>query len=254
MRLLRIVVRVPALIVILVAALLLATAGALVTRLRSGEAAVRAWRTRVFRRASRLVARTIGMRIDVTGEAPRAPFILVSNHLSYVDVILIGSQTRSVFVSKAEVEDWPLVGAVVRSVGTLFLDRQAKRQLPQMVRRIEEVLDSGHGIVFFPEGTTGRGDRVAPFRPSLLDMAARSERPVHYATVSYRTRRSGLPAQRAICWWGEMKFTPHILGILAMPGFDAILRFGAEPIYETDRKILANRLQLAVSDQFEAVV
>jgi 1-acyl-sn-glycerol-3-phosphate acyltransferase len=115
------------------------------------------------------------------------------------------------------------------------------------------VLDSGRGVVFFPEGTTSRGDKVAPFRPSLLEPAARSRRPVHYAALSYRTRKKCPPAERAVCWWGDMKFGSHILQLLAMPGFDASLTFGKEPIREDDRKLLATRLHRAIEQQFEAV-
>jgi len=211
------------------------------------------WRARVFQLSTRTLSRVMGMQVAVTGEPPDAPFVLVSNHLSYVDVILIGSQVRCVFISKAEVQDWPLIGTIVRSVGTLFVDRDAKRNLPQVVRRMEDVLESGRGVVFFPEGTTGRGDQVAPFRPSLLEPAARSNRPVHYASLSYRTREKCPPADRAICWWGDMKFTSHILHLLALPGFDASLTFGTEPIREDDRKVLATRLHRAIEQQFEAV-
>jgi len=211
------------------------------------------WKARVFRRSSRFISRIIGIDVVVTGEPPEAPFVLVSNHLSYVDVILIGSQVRCVFISKADVEGWPLIGPLVRSVGTLFIDREAKRDLPEVVRRMEDVLESGRGVVFFPEGTTGRGDRVARFRPSLLAPAARSKRPVHYAALSYRTRQECLPADRAICWWGDMKFGAHFLQLLAMPGFDASLTFGKEPIREDDRKLLAMRLHREIEQRFEAV-
>ena len=203
------------------------------------------WKARVFRLSTRTVSRILGMRVVVTGEPPAAPFVLVSNHLSYVDVILIGSQVRCVFVSKAEVEDWPLIGPLVRSVGTLFVDRGAKRDLPHVVKSMEHVLESGRGVVFFPEGTTSGGEGVAPFRPSLLEPAVRSGRPVHYASLSYRTQ--------SICWWGDMKFTPHALQLLAMPGFEARLTFGKEPIREDDRKVLATRLRQAIEQQFEAV-
>lgn len=211
------------------------------------------WRTAVFQMASRSLSRVMGMAVAVRGEPPAAPFVLVSNHLSYVDVILIGSQVRCVFISKAEVQDWPLIGRIVRSLGTLFIDRDVKRNLPQMVERMEDVLESGRGVVFFPEGTTGRGDQVAPFRPSLLEPAARSNRPVHYASLTYRTREKCPPADRAVCWWGDMKFGSHILQLLAMPGFDASLTFGTEPILEDDRKVLATRLHRAIEQQFEAV-
>ncbi len=218
-----------------------------------GPHAAGQWRATVFQFATRSLSRIMGMAVTVTGDPPSAPFVLVSNHLSYVDVILIGSQVRCVFISKAEVQDWPLIGTVIRSVGTLFVDREAKRNLPQVVKRMEDVLESGRGVVFFPEGTTSRGDQVAPFRPSLLEPAARSQRPVHYASLSYRTREKCPPAARAICWWGDMKFTSHILQLLAMPGFDASLTFGTEPIREDDRKVLATRLHRAIEQQFEAV-
>lgn len=211
------------------------------------------WKARVFRLSTSLVSRIMGMRVVVTGKPPAAPFVLVSNHLSYVDVILIGSQVRCVFISKAEVEGWPLIGPLVRSVGTLFVDRGAKRDLPLVVRRMEDVLKSGRGVVFFPEGTTSRGANVAPFRPSLLEPAIRSGRPVHYASVTYRSAQRCPPAQRSVCWWGDMKFTPHALQLLAMPGFDARLTFGTEPIQENDRKVLATRLHRAIEQQFEAV-
>jgi 1-acyl-sn-glycerol-3-phosphate acyltransferase len=211
------------------------------------------WRALVFQLSTRSLSRVLGMQVSITGAPPSAPFVLVSNHLSYVDVILIGSQVRCVFISKAEVQDWPLIGAVVRSVGTLFVDREVKRNLPRVVRRMEDVLESGRGVVFFPEGTTGRGDRVAPFRPSLLEPAARSRRPVHYVSLSYRSRQKCPPADRAICWWGDMSFMSHILQLLAMPGFDASLNFGTEPIREDDRKVLATRLHRAIEQQFEAV-
>jgi 1-acyl-sn-glycerol-3-phosphate acyltransferase len=229
-----------------------AAGGGAIAGLRGPRAAGQ-WRAAMFQFATRSLSRILGMTVVVNGEPPDAPFVLVSNHLSYVDVILIGSQVRCVFISKAEVQDWPLIGTVVRSVGTLFVDREAKRNLPQVVRRMEDVLESGRGVVFFPEGTTGRGDQVAPFRPSLLEPAARSQRPVHYASVSYRTRGKCPPATRAVCWWGDMKFMSHILQLLAMPGFDASLTFGTEPIREDDRKVLATRLHRAIEQQFEAV-
>ncbi len=251
MKWLRVVFRAFAVSVVCTVTWIAASGGAMIARLsgRHGDQ----WRTAVFQRASRILSRVMGMRVKVAGEPPKAPFVLVSNHLSYVDVILIGSQVRCVFISKAEVQDWPLIGRAVRAMGTLFLDRDVKRTLPRMVKNMEEVLESGRGVVFFPEGTTGRGDRVAPFRPSLLEPAARSHRPVHYASLSYRTREKCPPAERAVCWWGDMKFTSHIVQLLALPGFDASLTFGAEPIRACDRKVLATRLHRAIEQQFEAV-
>jgi 1-acyl-sn-glycerol-3-phosphate acyltransferase len=212
------------------------------------------WRTRVFRFWADQVRAVMGLKVEVEGAAPEPPFVLVSNHLSYVDVILLGSQLRCVFVARADVAGWPLIGALCRSVETLFIDRSVKRDLPEVMRQMEQVLDTGRGVILFPEGTTTKGDGVLPFRPSLLDAAARAGRPVWYASLSYRTPPGSEPAQRSVCWWGDMPFTPHFLGVLGLPRIRARLSFGEQPIRESDRKILAARLQRAVERDFQAVV
>lgn len=211
------------------------------------------WRARLFRAWARTTARVIGMRVEVSGRPPRPPFLLVANHLGYVDIVLLATQISGCFVSKAEVADWPLVGAMCRVVDTLFIDRERKRDLPRVVEQIERVCDSGRGIVLFPEGTSGKGDGVMPFRTSLLEPAARSGRPVFHAAVSYATPPGQPPAYLAVCWWGGMMFTPHVLRLLSLKKFRGRVVFGEEPIRESDRKVLATRLREAVAREFEPV-
>lgn len=222
-------------------------------RIRGGADRTGRWRTRVFHRWTDYLRAAIGLSVEVEGTAPEPPFVLVSNHLSYLDVILLGSQLRCVFVARADVAGWPLIGALCRSVETLFIDRASKRALPRIMRQMEQVLDTGRGVILFPEGTTTKGDGVLPFRPALLDAAARSARPVWYASLSYSTPPGSEPAHRAVCWWGEMPFTSHFLKLLRLPGVRAHLTFGTQPIRESDRKILAARLQRAVERQLRPV-
>lgn len=210
------------------------------------------WRTRVFRRWTDYVRAILGLTVEVRGAAPDPPFVLVSNHQSYLDVILLGSQLRCVFVARADVAGWPLIGMLCRTVETLFIDRASKRDLPKVMHQMERVLGSGRGVVLFPEGTTTGGDAVLPFRPSLLEATARSGRPVWYASLSYRTPPGCEPAERSVCWWGGMPFTSHFLNLLRLPEIRARLTFGEQPICESDRKILAARLQDAVERQFQA--
>jgi 1-acyl-sn-glycerol-3-phosphate acyltransferase len=235
---------------------LLVTAGSLglIQRLRRAPVSTGHWRTRIFRRWSRGVARLLGMRAEVHGTPPRTPFVLVSNHLSYVDVILLGGQLSCVFVAKAEVDRWPLVGALCRSVDTVFIDRKTKRDIPRVTQRLQDILADGRGVVLFPEGTSTKGEGVLRFRPGLLAEAARSGRSVSYASLSYKTPPGSRPARLAVCWWGDMPFPRHLIRLLGLPGFEASLTFGEEPIRETDRKLLATRLQRAVERQFQAVV
>jgi len=212
------------------------------------------WRAAVFHGWARTVGALMGMRLEIGGEAPRPPFFLVANHLGYIDVILLAGQLRAVFVAKSEVDRWPVVGAMCRAVGTLFIDRNSKRDIPKVARRMERVLQGGRGLVVFPEGTSTMGRCVERFRPSLLDTAARLDLPVSFASLSYRTPDGCPPAHRSVCWWGDMEFGRHVWDLLGLPAFTASVRFGEKPIRESDRKVLARRLQQAVQRDFRAVV
>ena len=119
---------------------------------------------------------------------------------------------------------------------------------------MEEILAAGVGVVIFPEGTSTRGEKVLPFRPSLLETAARSGREVCYAALGYRTPPISPPPHLSVCWWGDMMFTPHVWGLLGLRNFRGTIRFGEKPIAETDRKVLAKRLREAVQRRFQPVV
>ena len=223
-------------------------------RLRGDDRGTALWRTRIFHAWGGSMARLLGMRIEVEGTPPSPPFFLVSNHLGYVDVFLLASQLRCVFVSRADVSEWPAIGRLCASVDTLFIRREDKRDIPRVVRQIERVMEGGRGVVVFPEGTSSGGDGVLPFRPPLLESAARAGLPVWFATISYRTPDGCPPASEVVCWWADMPFGSHVLKLLGLPGFDARVVFGEEPVRESDRKELASRLRQEVERQFRPVI
>jgi len=100
--------------------------------------------------------------------------------------------------------------------------------------------------VLFPEGTSTSGRTVEPFKPPLLALATRLGRPVHYAALAYRTPPGEPPADLAVCWAGGVPFARHAWGLLHLASIDADLRFAPQPIYEDDRKLLAEKLRKAV--------
>jgi 1-acyl-sn-glycerol-3-phosphate acyltransferase len=203
-------------------------------------------RLRLFRLWSRLLLRLLGARVETAGVPPRPPFFLVSNHHGYVDIALLASRVEAVFVSRDDVSRWPVFGWLSRSVGTLYVDRETKRDLPRVAAAMETVLAEGIGIVLFPEGTSTGGPEPLPFRPSLLEPAVRLRMPVHFAAISYRTSAGLPPAADAVCWWNDAAFVPHLLGLLRLPGFEARIVIGDAPIVEADRKTLARSLERAV--------
>ena len=237
---------------LMVSSLVLATFNAL--RGRGFWSSTDVWRSGLFHAWGGWVLWLLGVRLTVRGTPPAAPFLLVSNHLSYLDILVLASELRAVFIAKSEVKDWPLLGMLCRLVDTQFIQRERRNDILRMLKRITEILDSGRGVVFFPEGTTSNGQGVQRFKPPLLAVAVESGQPVAYAAVSYAVPPGSPSASDSVCWWGGADFAGHFVTVLRMPRIDATVRFGARKIHEHDRKVLARRLQVAVSREFTPVV
>lgn len=208
----------------------------------------------VFRNWSRALLRILNARVESEGRGPEPPFFLVANHLSYIDILVLATRVDAVFVAKSEIASWPLVGQLCRAVDTVFVDRALRRDVPRVIAEIDRLLARNQGVILFPEGTSTPGYEVAPFRPSLLEVAARTGRPVSFAALSYSTECSSRPAHLAVSWWGGTEFVPHFLSLLALPGFSATVSFGDKVVVESDRKLLAERLHSAVASRFVPVV
>src|SRR5574341_203976 len=252
MELRRITIRIPFLILATAFFFLLWLAGKLLTV--SSERARRWWRKLIFGGWARSVAAIIGMSISVKGEPPKAPFFLVSNHLSYMDIIALAACLDCVFIARADLADWFAVGWMARSIGTIFIERAKIHDLRRGIRLVNQTLNRGMGVILFPEGTSGAGDKILPFHASLLEPAARANYPVSFASVSYRTPQGEPPAYMAISWWGDMTFAPHVKEMLKLSRFDAHVTFGSHAIRADDRKLLAKGLWNAVNDQFVPMV
>ena len=211
-------------------------------------------RNTVFRVWARICLRVIGGRLRVEGHPPKAPFLLVCNHLGYVDIPVLAACTDAWFVAKMEMRSWPLVGVLCRSVGTIFIDRQVSRDVLRVNRLIENVLADGYGVVLFPEGTSTQGFEVRRFRTSLLDFPARTGMPVHAAALTYGTEPGEPPAHLSVCWWGDAPLFAHAQRLFELRRFDIVVRFSAETVTGGDRKELAAVLHREVDQLFEPVV
>jgi 1-acyl-sn-glycerol-3-phosphate acyltransferase len=209
------------------------------------------WRAVNFRIWSRFIVRLIGMKVEVHGTPPPSPFLLVCNHLSYVDIALLTAQTPCTFVARADLQQWPFLGPLIPIGGTLFLDRKLKRDIPRVIEQFKVPYEGGVGIVIFPEGTSSSGAELGRFRSSLLDPAAQGGFPVHYASVRYETAPGDPPASMAVSWWGDADFLKHLMGLFSLSSFQATLKFGSDPIICADRKELAARLEEKVRADFE---
>src|SRR5437762_4514491 len=212
------------------------------------------WRQLTFRIWSRGFARIAGMQIEVIGPRPRPPFFLVINHLGYVDIPAIRAVTDGVFVAKAELREWVIAGKIIADMGQIFIKRENRRDIPRAGENIIAKLNDGEGVIVFPEGTSTKGEDVLPFNSSFLEFAARSDVPVSYASLSYRTPIGEMPASQGVCWWDETTFPRHMFRLFSLPGFTAIINFGDEPVLGTDRKKLAGELREKVRERFIPVL
>lgn len=109
-----------------------------------------------------------GLRIRTTGTRLRRDVLFVSNHVSWLDILALGGAARSAFVSKAEVGTTPLVGWLADQNHTIYVQREARREIHNQANDLRNALARGRPVTLFPEGTTGPGDGLLPFRPSLL--------------------------------------------------------------------------------------
>ncbi len=210
-----------------------------------------AWRYFAIRRWSILASKIMGLRMHVRGTPPERPFCLVSNHLSYLDAVLMQLTTESVIIAKSEVASWPVIGWLSERLGTIFVDRSTAKDLVRVNELIETALDRREGIIFFPEGTTTTGEGVGRFHSSLLNYPAESSYPVHYAALSYLA--PGHNTSNVICWWDDIGFAPHFYNVLRLPGFDAYIHFAETPVTEPNRKELSNQLQSRIAELFVPV-
>lgn len=192
------------------------------------------------------------LRIRVTSQAtpPSPPFLLVSNHLSYLDVIVLSSLVDTVFVAKREVRGWPLFGAAANAIGCIFVDRESPRDVIRVGEAMRDRYREGKGVALFAEGTSTDGSSVLELRPALLNWPASEKLPVHTAALSYHTRPGDPPASQSLCWWGDMPFLPHLAGVCRLGPSEARVTFGSRTVSAGGRKELAGALRSAILADF----
>jgi 1-acyl-sn-glycerol-3-phosphate acyltransferase len=184
------------------------------------------------------------LRVQRSGSLPQSG-LLVANHLSYIDIILLAAQQPCVFVSKLDVKEWPLFGACAQLGGTIFVDRNHRADVAGVAQQIRAALDGNVLVVLFPEGTSSGGSSVLPFKSSLLEPPIRLGCPVTAAAIGYALDEGSVPNE--ICYWRDMTLLPHLLNVWSKPVIHATLRCGVPRSRRGDRKSLALELRNEVA-------
>jgi lyso-ornithine lipid O-acyltransferase len=196
-----------------------------------GLAARQPWTATFPRFYHRRCCRILGLRVRVLGRPTSArPVLFAANHISYLDITVLGSLLAASFITKVEVARWPLFGWLARLQRSVFVDRRMRtiaRQRDSIARR----LAAKDALILFPEGTSGDGNRLLPFKSALFSVAeGGGGGPVAVQPVSIAyTRLDGMPIRRALrplfAWYGTMTMMPHLWRVVGLGTVEVVVEF-----------------------------
>jgi len=206
----------------------------------------------------RMVLRILNIRVEILGipSATDRPLLFVSNHNSWLDIIVLGSTGPLVFIAKSEIASWPLFGTFARLQRSIFVDRAKRHGTGQVNQTIAKTLSGGDPVVLFGEGTSSDGNRVLPFRSALLGglrdaMEENGRGFVQPVSIAYR-KFHGIPMGRQhreiAAWYGDMDLVPHLMRVLREGAIDVTVAFGKvlEVAHADDRKALSRNVESSV--------
>ncbi|KYQ82739.1 lysophospholipid acyltransferase family protein [Acinetobacter vivianii] len=176
--------------------------------------------TRYVQYFCRRLCEVFNIEVEVHGTIPREPALWVSNHISWLDVAVLGSGARIFFLAKAEVERWPILGKLAKGGGTLFIKRGSGDSI-RIREQITEFLKQDIPVLFFPEATTTDGSKVKKVHGRLLGAAIEAQRPVQVCVICYVNQNGELDLVAPFI--GEMTFAEHVQRVLEMPKVTAHL-------------------------------
>ena len=213
-------------------------------------------------RYHRFLCRLFGIRVTTIGAPVDAQGVLmVANHTSYWDIIVLSSVAHVSFVARSDVVNWPLFGTLAKLQETVFVERTRRTQAGEARDHIRDRLLAGDALVLFPEGTSDDGNRVLPFKSSLLGAAevdvgddsdgARRRVPVQPVSITY-VGLHGMPMGREnrplFAWYGDMDLVPHLWEALEAGPMDVVIEFHPPMTVDSagDRKALAHAAEAIV--------
>lgn len=197
------------------------------------------------------------IRVEFRGEPfPLGNGLIVSNHLSYLDVIILASGIPTAFVTSKEIKETPFLGEIVKLAGCLFVDRKNRCNLRGEISELREGLLNGLNVTVFPEATSTNGDEVLRFRRPLFEAARESQKAILPLTINYRSisQESVSASNRDIvCWYGTMDFFPHFLKLLEQSEVSVEVSVGRAIPSSTDALELAIKSHQVVSHSYTSL-
>jgi 1-acyl-sn-glycerol-3-phosphate acyltransferase len=201
----------------------------------------------LVREWSRQMLTILGVELVVHGTPPaHGPLLMVSNHISWLDILVLNAAHPSRFVSKADVKSWPLLGSLITGAGTLYIERESRRDAMRVVHHMADRLRAGDVLTVFPEGTTGDGHTLLPFHANLLQAAITANAPVLPVALCFVDSLRG-GRHDAPVFIGDTTLVASIWTTLCADGVQAQVRYGeAQPPRGRDRRTWSQDLRTEV--------
>lgn len=193
--------------------------------------------------------RCIGIALIVKGQpALNGPLLLVANHMSWLDITALHAARFCRFVSKADIKKWPFIGMLAGGIGTLFIERESRRDAMRVVHHMTASLQAGDVLGVFPEGTTSDGSGLLPFHANLFQAAIAANAPIQPVALQFINTRTGAQST-APCYVGDDTLVGSVWRTVTTPDIAVVIHFG-EPQYAggRDRRALAAALRQAVAE------
>lgn len=200
---------------------------------------VQAWAWRMLR--------IMGIELVVHGTPPlTGPVLLAANHISWLDILVMHAARHCRFISKSEVHHWPLIGRLATGAGTLYIEREKRRDAMRVVHHMAESLRAGEVLAVFPEGTTTDGTRLLPFHGNLVQAAISAGAPVQPVALRYEDARTGA-ISLAPAYVDDDTLVGSVWRLLSAPAVRARVSFGEPQVAQgRDRRAWAHDLREAV--------
>ena len=190
---------------------------------------VQAWAATLMLRA--------GVELQIKGEPPaKGPVMLVSNHISWLDIPMLHAARHCRFISKSDVKGWPIIGTLATAAGTLYIQRSSRRDAMRMVGAMEDAFKRSEILAVFPEGTTGDGRELLSFHSNLLEAAVQCDAPVQPVGLRFADKATGATSF-APSYIGDETLVGSIWRTLSAPPIEAVVHYGAPELAgERDRR------------------
>ncbi len=212
------------------------------------------WHGRITSITSSLALKILGIKVTVVNR-PRDKkeldnVFVISNHLSYLDILIYASVFRSLYITSVEVQKMFFLGLMSRLGGSFFVERRSKTRLLQEIDRIADVIKKGFTVTLFPEGTSSNGDTVLPFKGALFCAAEKANVPIMPVCIKYQTinRQPISPSNRDLAYYyGDIEFFPHLMKLFFVKQIEVKIEFLEKIASGTlERKELVDAVYCAV--------